>query len=38
MAGEHKGKKTLERTRPRWEDNIKTGCGGVNWNNLTQGR
>lgn len=38
MAGEHKGKKTLERSRLRWEDNIKIGCECVNWINLTQDR
>ena len=36
MAGEHKGKKTVERSRLRWEDNIKIGCERVNWINLTQ--
>jgi len=38
IAGEHKRKKTLGRSRLRWEDNIKIGCEGVNWINLTQDR
>lgn len=36
MAGEHKGRKILERSKLRWEGNIKIGCEGVNWINLTQ--
>jgi hypothetical protein len=38
MGGEHKGKKTLERSKFIWEDNIKIGREGVNWINLTQDR
>jgi hypothetical protein len=38
IAGEQKGKKTLEISRLRWEDNFKIGSEGVNWINLTQDR
>jgi hypothetical protein len=38
MAGEHKGKKTLARSRLRWDDNITIECESVNWINVTAGR
>ena len=41
--GKHEGKKTLGRTRHRWEDNItmdlqKVECGGMDWIDLVQDR
>jgi hypothetical protein len=41
--GDLNKKKTLERPRHRWEDNIKVdlkevGWGGMNWNDLAQDR
>ena len=41
--GNHEGKRTLERPRRRWEDNIKmdlqeVGCGGMDWIELAQDR
>jgi hypothetical protein len=36
LVGKPEGKKLLERTRRKWEDNIKmdlreVGCGGMDW-------
>jgi hypothetical protein len=41
--GKPEGKRPLERTRCRWEDNIKMdlqeiGCGGMDWIELVQDR
>jgi len=43
LVGKSKGKRTLERPRRRWEDNIKmdlqeVGCGGMDWIELAQDR
>jgi hypothetical protein len=43
FEGKPEGKRTLRRTRHRWEDNIKmdlqdVGCGGVEWIELVQDR
>jgi hypothetical protein len=42
-VGKHEGKRPLERSRCRWEDNIKmdlqeVGCGGMDWIELAQDR
>jgi len=41
LLGKPEGKRTLGRTRRRWEDNINTdiqevGCGGMDWIDLVQ--
>jgi len=41
FMGRTVGKRSLERSRRRWEDNIKrdlqeVGCGGMDWIELTQ--
>ena len=41
--GKPEGKRPLERSRRRWEDNIKMdlqelGCGGMDWFELAQDR
>ena len=41
--GKPEGKRPLERSKLRWEDNIKmdlqkVGCGGMNWIELAQAR
>ena len=43
MVGQHEGKRTLESTRCRWEDNIKVdihevGGGSMDWIELAQDR
>jgi hypothetical protein len=43
LVGKPKGKRSLEMSRRRWEDDIKmdileTGWGGVDWINLAQNR
>jgi len=43
LVGKPEGKRPLERSRRRWEDNIKmdlqeVGCGGMDWIELAQGR
>jgi len=43
LVGKPEGKRTLERTRRRWEDDIKMelqelGCGGNDWIDLAQDR
>ena len=43
LVGKHEGKRSLGRTRLRWEDNIKmdlqeVGCGGMDWIELAQDR
>jgi len=43
LVGEPEGKRPLERSRSRWEDNIKigfqeVGCGGMDWIALAQER
>jgi len=43
LMGKPEGKRPLERTRPRWEDNIKmdlqeVGWGGMDWIELAQAR
>jgi hypothetical protein len=43
FVGKHEGKRPLERSRRRWEDNIKMdlqeiGCGGMDWIELAQDR
>ena len=43
LEGKPEGKRPLEITRPRWEDNIKmdlqeVGCGGLDWIKLAQDR
>jgi hypothetical protein len=43
LVGKHEGKRQLGRSRHRWNDNIKmnlqeVGCGGKDWNELSQGR
>jgi hypothetical protein len=43
MVGKPEGRRTLERPRRRWEDNIKmdlreVGWGGMDWINLAQDR
>ena len=43
LVGKPKGKRSLERPRRTWEDNIKIylqelGCGGVDWIELAQDR
>jgi len=42
-VGKPEGKRPLERSRHRWEDNIKinlqeVGCGGMDWIELAQDR
>ena len=41
LVGKPEGKRSLERPRRRWEDNIKidlqgVGCGGMDWVELAQ--
>jgi len=41
VVGKHEGKRPLERSRRRWEDNIKMNFqevrfGGMNWMDLAQ--
>ena len=43
LVGKPEGKRPLERSRHRWEDNIKmdlqeVGCGGMDWIMLGQDR
>jgi hypothetical protein len=43
LVGKPEGNRPLERSRSRWEDNIKmdlqeVGCGGVDWIELVQNR
>jgi hypothetical protein len=43
LVGKPEGKRSLVRTRHRWDDNIKTdlqevGCGGMDWIELAQDR
>jgi hypothetical protein len=43
LVGEPKGKRPLERTRHRWEDDIKmdlqeVGCGYIDWIKVAQDR
>ena len=43
LVGEPEGKRTLGRSKRRWEDNIKmdlqeVGCGGMDWMELAQNR
>jgi len=43
LVGKPERKRTLRRSRHRWEDNIKidlqeVGCGGMGWIELTQDR
>ena len=43
LVGKREGKRPLERSRRRWEDNIKMdlqemGCEGMEWFGLVQGR
>jgi len=43
VVGKPEGKRSLERPRRRWEDNIKmdlqeVGCGGMDWIELAQNR
>jgi hypothetical protein len=43
LVGKRQGKRSLGRTRRRWEDNIKidvqeVGCGGMDWIGLTDDR
>jgi len=43
LGGEPEGKRTLERLRNRWENNVKmdlheVGCGGTDWIDLDQDR
>jgi hypothetical protein len=43
LMGKTEGKRSLWRSRPRWEDNIKielqeVGCGNVDWIELAQDR
>jgi len=43
LVGKPEGKRTLERSRRKWEDNIeidlqKVGCGGLDWIDLAQDR
>ena len=43
LVGKPEGKRSLRRSRRRWEDNIKmglqeVGCGGVDWIELAQDR
>jgi hypothetical protein len=43
LVGRPEGRKPLERSRPRWENNIKVGLreigiGGANWIQLAQDR
>ena len=43
LVGKPNRKRPLGRHRHRWEDNIKmdlqeVGCGGMDWNDLTQDR
>jgi len=43
LVGKPERKRSLERPRHRWEDNIKmdlqeVGCGGVDWIDLSQDR
>jgi len=43
LEGKPEGKRPLEITRTRWEDNIKmdiqeVGCGGLDWIELAQDR
>jgi hypothetical protein len=43
LVGKPDGKRSLERLRHRWEDNVKmnlqeVGCGGMDWIHLAQDR
>jgi hypothetical protein len=43
LMGKHKGNRSLEKPRPRWEDNIRmdlqeVGCEGVDWISVAQFR
>ena len=43
LLGKPEGKRSLGRTRHRWEDNIKmdfqeVGCGGMDWIDVAQDR
>jgi hypothetical protein len=43
LVGKPEGKRSLDRPRRRWEDNIKAdlqeaGCGGMDWFELTKDR
>jgi hypothetical protein len=43
LVGKPEGRRTLERPRRRWVDNIKmdlqeVGCGGMDWIELSQDR
>jgi len=43
LVGTPEGKRTVERTKGGWEDNIEmdlqgVGCGGMDWIELTQDR
>jgi len=43
LVGKPEGKRTLERSRRKWENNIeidlqKVGCGGLDWIDLAQDR
>jgi len=43
LVGKREGKRTLGRSKRRWEDNIKmdlqeVGCGGMEWIELAQDR
>jgi hypothetical protein len=43
LFGKPGGKRPLERSRRRWEENInmdlqEVGCGGIDWNELAQDR
>jgi hypothetical protein len=43
LVGKSEGKRTLGRSRRRWEDNIKVdlqeiGCGCIDWIKVAQGR
>ena len=43
LVGKPEGKRSLERPRLRWEDNVKmgrqeVGCGGMDWIDLAQNR
>ena len=43
LVGKPEGKRSLRRSRHRWEDNIKVdlqevGCGGMDWIKLVQDR
>jgi hypothetical protein len=43
LVGKPEGKRSLERPRRRWEDNIRmdlqeAGCGGIDWIGLAKDR